>query len=284
MLKVALTHDVDRAYKTYQYVTRMLRYLKRANLKEVVQELVSITDYADVFWNFPEIMEMEEGFGVRSTFFFLNESIPFELFNINNWKLSLGRYKYSDKRIRSIISSLDKNGWEIGVHGSYNSYNNLELLLDEKQSLEHIVGHAVHGIRQHYLNMNDRTWQIQREAGFRYDSTWGYTDKLGYKDDIVAPFHPFNDSFTEFPLSIMDSCYMEDPMRDVKVLELIKATDDKDGILVLNWHSNSYNPRDYPGYKESYKKMIELLKSHGARFVLLGDEAICKSDDTIKAT
>ena len=78
----------------------------------------------------------------------------------------------------------------------------IEILKKEKESLEQILDHKVLGIRQHYLNMNDKTWGIQYDAGFMYDSSLGFTDKIGFKGSKTGPFHPLNNDFLEIPLAI----------------------------------------------------------------------------------
>lgn len=269
MLKVALTHDVDRVRKSYQYITKSIRYLKKHNFKKIYKELLSIPQRNRVYWNFPEIMEIEDSLNVRSTFFFLNETIPINIFHPLKWKLSLGRYYVNEKKIKQIIKTLDKNGWEIGLHGSYNSYYKSILLKEEKMLLEGIVGHNILGIRQHYLNLCDKTWNIQKEVGFKYDSSFGFTDAIGYKDDKIRPFRPFNDSFVVFPLSIMDSCYMEDKNREQHLIQLIEKTQSHNGVLVLNWHSNNFDEGDFHGYKTNYISVIKEFKTMGAEFKTL---------------
>ncbi|RLD74987.1 MAG: hypothetical protein DRJ10_16090, partial [Bacteroidetes bacterium] len=134
MLKVALSHDVDRTKKQYQYFTYFAKYLLKGNLKRALYHFTSIFT-KEPYWNFPEIIQIEQEQDVKSTFFFLDESIPFKLFDKKNWQLSLGRYNVNQKKIENIIRWLDKNNWEIGVHGSYCSYNNEKLLKKEKENI-----------------------------------------------------------------------------------------------------------------------------------------------------
>ena len=131
MLKVALSHDVDRVKKSYQYFTSSLKKSIRFDITGLQYELKSFFG-REPYWNFDKIINIEEKYSVKSTFFFLDESIEFKLFNIKNWKLSLGRYSIENPEIISIIKQLDKNGWEIGLHGSYNSYKDFGLLKSEK--------------------------------------------------------------------------------------------------------------------------------------------------------
>jgi hypothetical protein len=152
MLKVALTHDVDRTDKTYQCITHGLKSLKKGDIPSVKYHLLSWRHRRKVYWNFEDIISLENQYGAKSTFFFLIESMPFQLFKPSRWKLSLGRYNIQEHRIASIIRYLDKNGWDVNLHGSFESYHNPALLEGEKKLLENILGHKILGVRQHYLN------------------------------------------------------------------------------------------------------------------------------------
>ena len=223
------------------------------------------------YWNFERIIEIESQLDVKSTFFFLNESIKFDLFNLKNWKLSLGRYDIESKKIKNIIRLLDKNGWEIGLHGSYNSYKSSSLLEKEKKVLEKIVGHEVIGIRQHYLNLDNKTWKRQRSVGLKYDASWGPTKGIGFKDNKVSHFHPLNDKFLVFPLQIMDSCFMYIEDKWEEFIKIVEEINKKDGLLVLNWHHRTFNEKEFPEFSKYYIRMIKELKKRNASFHLLSD-------------
>lgn len=72
-------------------------------------------------------------------------------------------------------------------------------------------------------------------------------------------------------MAIMDSCYMNTPDRLGELRKLIQITHDNDAILVINWHSNNYNEKDFPGYRKAYIEIIEACKAEDARFGTLGE-------------
>jgi len=168
-----------------------------------------------------------------------------------------------------MIKELDSKGWEIGVHGSYNSFNDYQLLADEKKTLESIVNHEIPGIRQHYLNLNDNTWDLQRKAGFHYDSTLGFLEDIGFKDNKVKPFHPFDDDFLVIPLLIMDECFNNKKDRWTEFTRIADTCEQHDGVLVINYHQHTFNNNEFPGYKESYIQLIEKCKERKAQFFTL---------------
>lgn len=271
MLKVALTHDVDRIRKTYQYITHNIRNLGKFRFSAIGNSLRPLFSDYEPYWGFDKILGIEAKMGVKSTFFFLNESIPFRITDFKSWKLSLGRYNIKDPKVISIIKYLSANGWEIGLHGSYRSFKDRELLLEEKNVLEEILGSEVLGIRQHYLNLNQDTWKVQKSVGFRYDSSWGYSDRLGYRDDKFRPFHPFNDEFTVFPMAIMDvSCTPVDRILD-NLDEIIRLSEEHDAVMVINWHTNYFDEQEFPGFSNTYETIIRRCQKYGAEIKPLID-------------
>ena len=265
MINVALSHDVDRINKTYQYATQIVLGLKKLDGKKIGTQIKSFFS-KEPYWQFDKIIEIEEKYSVKSTFFILNESIKFQVANVKSWKLALGRYKLNNPKLVKMIKWLDKNGWEIGVHGSYESYNNKELLKNEKNELEKLLDHDVIGIRQHYLNLNENTWSLQREVGFKYDSTWGFTDNIGFKGEKVQPFTPFNNEFIVYPLNIMDYCFINEKNRWKKFQQIVETVEENNALLVINWHQRVFNEDEFPGYSKNYIKIIETLKNMDANF------------------
>lgn len=265
MLRIALTHDIDRTQKTYQFVTKPLMAVKKGNLNDFTSSLRTLFRKGN-YWNFEDIISIENSFNVKSTFFFLNESIAFNPIKPGTFKLALGRYKIDNPEIIKLIRWLDANGWEIGVHGSYRSYNQLSLLSEEKRTLEQIVGREIVGIRQHYLNLDESTWDIQRELGFKYDSSFGLNRSIGFKDDKILPFRPFKDEFVVIPQTLMDTPYMNTKSRDTKLESIMDICEEKGGILVVNFHNDKFNIYDFPGYRDAYIGIIESGLRRGAHF------------------
>ena len=270
MLRVCLTHDIDRIHKSYQYITQTLRALKRLDLNGLKNQYLSLMT-KNPYWGFDRLIEIENKYDVRSTLFFLSESIKINPLKLKSYYLSMGRYDIESPKVMDIIRYLDGNGWEIGVHGSYNSYQNLSLLKKEKEILESIVGHEIRGIRQHHLNLDDNTWRLQKEAGFVYDSTLGYTRDIGFKDGIISPYHPFDDEFVVFPLPIMDFCFNTCSDRWTRFEEIVETCVKHNGILVLNYHQHIFHEPDFPGYADDYIQIIERCIERKAVFRTMGE-------------
>jgi len=272
MLKVALTHDIDRVEKTAQYLTHSFRRLMQGDYKGAFQNAMNIKNRKNEYWNFERIMEIEDKYSVRSTVFFLNEPVSYNFIDYRNFIHSFGRYNIKDERITGIIKTLDKGGWEIGVHGSFNSFKSSAALKNEKNTLEEILGKEIYGIRQHYLNLiPGKTWEYQSGAGFLYDSSWGYSNQTGIKDGKVRPFAPLNNHFIVFPLFIMDYCFMQEENRWNKFELLCSEIEKHNGVLVINWHNNEFSRNDYPGSEEAYIECIERCSDKGAVFKCLID-------------
>lgn len=267
---VCLSHDVDRVAKTFQYATHFLRGLKTGNLKAALYQVKSLAERTH-YWQFEKVMEIEERLGLRSTFYFLNETYPFHPWKMKSWKLALGYYDMLAPSVQEVIRELDRNGWEIGLHGSYLSFQDVSLLKKEKAALEGIVGHRVLGIRQHYLNLDNQTWNRQVQAGFLYDASFGFTNDIGFKDNKFQPFMPLaGQRFYVMPLAIMDGCAIrrKNPLSDaLEVVELAKA---QRACLVLNWHQERFNEKEFPGWGDLYLRLIRECQAQNARFTTIG--------------
>ncbi len=264
---VWLSHDVDRVYKTffhclyYAYQQRKMSHISNA-----------LKGY-NPYWSFQRILDVESKLGVKSTFFFLNESMSVDLCNPKSFVLAKGRYNILDKRVQNVIREIDHKGWEIGLHGSYNSYCQKELLANEKQVLEDIIGHPILGIRQHYLNLNiPQTWEIHRSLGLKYDASFGLTKMVGFRDDIYYPFRPFQDDFIVFPMTIMDNPlfkkfkYPHDTWN--QCVKLIEMAAEKKTILSILWHNQVFDEHDYPGYETTYIRLIKECQARGGYFCM----------------
>jgi peptidoglycan/xylan/chitin deacetylase (PgdA/CDA1 family) len=264
---VCLTHDVDRPYKTYQgpYYAVTDRDLS---------QLRSLFSSNRPYWQFEEIMALEEDLGVRSTFFFLNERNLFrekplrEWVHPTNWKLFAGRYDLTDDEIIDVIRKLDAGGWEIGLHGSYESYDDPDRLRTEKETLERVLGKPITGGRQHYLRLDrPRTWEIHRDIGMQYDASLGSTDRYGFQHGYGLR-RPFDDAFVVFPLTAMEVALMERDMDLGTAVErgrtLLREARRNDAVATLLWHPRFFNEDEFDGYRRLYVDLVEYAQDLGA--------------------
>ena len=262
---LCLTHDVDRPYKTFQAPYYAVQEHDLSHLKSLVSS-------ERPYWQFEEIMELEEDLGVRSTFFFLNEKHlfrdkgPRDWVKLKNWKLFTGRYDIMDEEIVDVIQTLDKGGWEVGLHGSYESYNDLERLRYEKEVLESILGHEVVGGRQHYLNFDrPRTWEYHREIGLRYDASSGSSTEFGFEHGY-QPFRPFDDEFVVLPLTAMEVTLLDDSLDEAKnrLDRLMAEAAEHGAAMTVLWHPKFFNESEFQGYRSLYRWLIRTAQEQNA--------------------
>jgi peptidoglycan/xylan/chitin deacetylase (PgdA/CDA1 family) len=219
------------------------------------------------YWNFEKIMAIESQYDVRSTFFFLNEQDLFtdrplrSLLDPHEWVRYYSSYRVSDPIVVDIMKQLDKQSWEIALHGSFESYERKDMLLKEKRILEGALGKPVVGVRQHYLNLQiPSTWELQRDTGFAYDSSYGACRLVEAREEWMRPFHPFETDFLIMPVTIMDRyLFRMCPSFDLaweKCQDILRVARKNHGVVTVVWHSWQFNEQEFPGWTKIYEKLI----------------------------
>ncbi len=280
---LVLTHDVDRVYKKYQYAASVLKYIRARNSSGIVGQIRSFflkRGRNNPYWNFDKIVDLENELGVKSTFFFLNESGKLNPFSLQSWIRFSGIYKVHDSNIVEVIRKLQSSGFEIGVHGSFYSYNDPTLLKKEREELEEITGDNTYGIRQHYLNFDpENTFRMQAAAGFKYDSTLGSNARtsIGFGRGTCFPYHPFSSeaaeesSLLEIPLTIMDTVVYDKEDKLGHCVDAMDIVEKQHGILTLLWHQRAFSEEDFPGMTQTYRRLITTAQSRQAWVTTAGE-------------
>jgi peptidoglycan/xylan/chitin deacetylase (PgdA/CDA1 family) len=262
---LCLTHDVDRPYKTYQSLRDTIRDRSLSQLRTLRPGL-------EPYWQFEEIMRLEDALDVRSAFYVLNEPSlltargPGEWVRLENLIEHIGRYDVTDDRLRRVLRTLDERGWEVGVHGSFHTTEFPDRLATEKSILESILGHEVHGTRQHHLKLGASTWRCHRELGFKYDSSLGSRSSVGFTYGY-DPIYPFDDDFVVFPLTAMDQA-LPDPGKNFEMAKarcetLVDEAVANNAVMTVLWHPRYFNPREFPGYRRLYRLLVEYALDRG---------------------
>jgi len=251
---ICLTHDVDIVYQSFAgKLADSLVSLRAGKIGPTVQTLCRIGSNKMPWCNFDKVMEIEERHGARSSFYFLAHDDEEPDFTYRVGDLYQEMVEISDR------------GCEVGLHGGEKAYADPSKLLEEKHRLEKALNKKVVGYRSHYLRFKiPDTWENLARAGFKYDTTFGYADCVGFRNGICHPFRPFNLNegreigIVEIPLTIMDCTlgnYMNlDPAIMWRITkQLIDTVEMYHGVITILWH-NTFMTEE--GLK-FYQKILE---------------------------
>ncbi len=244
-VNIFLSHDIDYSKKgpsTEHIMSRKERF-----------DSTEFTRYLEgkgnLYYNIPNLMELEEKLGVRSTFFFRP---AYETGDLES---------YEDD-----IQELLKGRWEVGLHS-----NDVTNITYEKKVLETITKREISGCRVHFLKGNNAMYRTMKEIGIKYDSSICYSkERLDHKNTITEN----HDGVIVFPITIMDAylfTYMkitEDKLVSLAT-EAVKMTREKGNLLTILWHDTSI--KMVGGRK--YKDILEHLLSKENVNIITGLEA-----------
>lgn len=119
---------------------------------------------------------------------------------------------YRIAQIAPFLHDAAKEGFSVGLHGSYRSILEDRNLREEARLLEEGVGQKPLSNRQHWLRFGrqeDLFAQVA-EAGLLADSSLGFPDVVGFRNGASFPFPPYDFTreapfpFLEIPLVLMD--------------------------------------------------------------------------------
>ena len=174
--------------------------------------------------------------------------------------------------VAETIQEIDRRGWEIGLHPSWYSFDDTNELKRQKEALEKAFGHEIVSIRQHYLHYDIRiTPRVHAEAGFRYDSTLGFNDNVGFRFGTCYPWHLYDLMaekelpVMEIPLIVQDGA-MLNPFKGMRldedtafqyVVQMASAVEKVGGVITILWHPNWIIQ---PDWWNLYLRTIKYLK------------------------
>ena len=243
---VLLSHDVDWG-REGPTISHILARKERFD-KSVLKNLYRTNPYP----NIPEILELEDRLGVRSTFFFRTHvrdpEYPPPTYDLSEYK--------SD--IRSMLSG----GWEVGLHSDFVSSSNLQRLKKEKNELEAISGVPVFGNRVHYTLNDSVLFRNLRKLGFKYDSSVKHQRERITREDFG---YFWKEGLIVFPITIMDSLIFKYNVKmEADVTKIVrhavntcKRTLKKGKIITLIWHDCSLKMK----FGRKYAEVLDYLVS-----------------------
>jgi peptidoglycan/xylan/chitin deacetylase (PgdA/CDA1 family) len=221
-------------------------------------------DYSrDKNWTFDWYMEVCEKLGRSATFFFFGRKTGTRFDAV---------YELRERRISELMRIISQRGHKIGLHGSYFSYKDANLLQQERENLEVVCGDLgiptpITAARQHYLRFEVEATPLCLEAaGIKSDSSGGYADFAGFRYGTARSFQMWSFSqqrplaVRQHPLVVMECSiidlmglgYSEDAYNTAETLK--KKSLRFGGDFTLLWH-NSHLTSD-----EDKAMFVQLLR------------------------
>ena len=180
---------------------------------------------------------------------------------------------WTNKDLQRLIRRIAKK-YAIGIHPSYASNTDYDILKTEINRLETINTEGVKRSRQHYLKLTfPSTYQRLLRAGIMEDYSMGYADNIGFRAGIASPFYWYdleNERMTAlriFPFQVMEVTLKEylhlspdDAIAQVKTM--IDETKKVGGTFTTLWHNSSLSDRDeYEGWRRVYEEITDYAVS-----------------------
>lgn len=292
-LRLCLSHDVDYTTSLDQGI-KFFRRLSRAVFADGRRGRALVTAAGSLvrlatewprrerYGDFYDWLALEERFGFRSTFFFL--PYPEEAPHVCD-----GDYRFTDRvtfdrrsiTVAEMMREIADAGWEVGLHGTFNSARREGLLARQKEAVQAITGREAVSIRQHYLHhVPGLTHRLQARAGFRVDGTMGYNRDVGLRLGTSHP-HALWDAearralpLVEVPLTAMDTSLVAMGLHTMGVAPAVdklqvlgEAIEASGGVLSVNWHPH-YLP--VPTLNQIYVELLTWAKARGAQALCMG--------------
>lgn len=273
---VELSHDVDYVEKTVQLRLKQSAFnifnagkqFIRGNAKHAMTKLNDTAAFAqssNYYQCFDYWEELEKRFDKRSVFYIFAKT---PIAGPKEWLIDPSYDISADNILKDKLGGLSKEGFEIGLHGSYGSATDPAKAAREKEILENALGLEVTKTRQHWLRYDEKVTPYIHNKLFRFDSTLGWNNKMGFRSGCASRYQPYDHKaqkpfeFYETPMMIMDShiydygCDNSDTLiNTMALLDALKACNK--AYVSVCWHERACS-KDY-GWHESYEKVLDAL-------------------------
>jgi len=279
----ALTHDLDvvdwwPAF-TLLRLTELARHGELARAARVTLSAVGSAACPVVYSAVRELLDIEARHRVRSSWFVLCGRPTLATARAGDLT-----YRPDGRLARRIMRAVRDAGHEIGLHGSFRTSEDHALFASQRTMLRNLADVDAVGVRQHYLRMRPATTpRGMRDAGFHYDSTYGFADRNGFRLGVadVVPLwdaeHQAPVGMDEAPFTWMDralSKYQHVEAPDVWINDALALADvcqDVGGLWVGIWHPNLAPALGFPGAPAAYARLASELVTRGAYVAPLGE-------------
>lgn len=273
---LCLTHDIDYISKftpglLFREAVRNLLFNRRkVSLRARVTRFREYLAFArrerdPYVYSIHRMMELQQRYGMRATY----------LFKAGGTDKRDVTYNPGGERARSLMRRIQEQGHDLGVHPSFNAYNDGRMMEREVARIAEAGASRPRSVRQHYLRFEyPVTWRLHEQCGLSVDSTLGFAEREGFRNGFCHPFRPFdierNRPFDiwELPLTAMDGTLasyrsMEPEAAQQRLRQLLDVVRAERGVAVLLFHNTVFDAHDFPGWGEVFEETLEYTAECG---------------------
>jgi len=177
-----------------------------------------------------------------------------------------------NKHIKKLLKRISSKA-SLGIHPSYRSAENPELLSLEKQKLEDATGIEITVARQHFIKIKfPHTYRNYISNGITDDYSMGFATDIGFRAGTSNPFLFFDvlenktTGLLIHPFVFMEGVYRfykNIPEKDIidSIAPLIQQIKQTNGTFISLWHNESLGTsKAWKGWRNIYKAMINAAK------------------------
>jgi hypothetical protein len=262
-----ITFDIDSPY-LYRHkgfilnLGGMVKDLFRLDFEKIKDRLQVLAGGKDPYDIFDEISGSADP--SRLVFFFL----------LDRHDQNDTRFTWKSEPYRQIIRKIADTGIKTGIHPSYLSYKNPEMIRFETGKLAEIQNKPVTSSRMHFLKYHlPETFRALADAGITDDFTMCMLDGTGFRNFISRPVKWFDlaanhaTGLTLHPTMVMDRSlqkYMglgpDAAWEEIK--KVIDTTRKYNGSFTILFHNSTLSETgEWKGWKEVYRKTVEYLSA-----------------------
>ena len=287
---VALTHDVDSVWRWTRIGLRgAAGRLKGALLsgragaaaregRGLALSPLHRLRGTDPNWRFDEIVRETRRRGAAGSTFFL-------LAGHNDPHDGASPETYDRLRPR-LVETITASRAEAALHGSYATANDEALLATEKATLE-ALGVTVTGQRYHYLRVDPhRNLRPLATLDFRYDTSLGFSDAIGFRAGLARPFRPWDFEreepldLLELPLAVMDVTLAEPRYLGLsarsawpRLESLLDWSAANGAAFAILWHPDRFDAPTSGGWDRLFYRVVEAVRARGGACMSAADLA-----------
>lgn len=160
--------------------------------------------------------------------------------------------------------------YPVGIHPSWRSGDEHELLKKEINILSNITGNKILSSRQHYIRFTlPETFRRLIDSGVQFDFSMGYGSINGFRASVATPFYWYDlEKEQATNLMLFPFCYMEaNSFYEQKYLAKQALEEMRyyynvvlsvNGTFIMIWHNNFLGTdKLFNGWKEIYEQFVK---------------------------